>query len=97
MYDSKNLFAKILRGEIPNDTIYEADHVLMIGDAPGDMKAAKANNALFYPINPGDEPASWKQFHDEGFDKFIDGEYAGAYEEKLIAKFDECLPENPSW
>ena len=27
----------------------------MIGDAPGDMEAAKANDALFYPINPGGE------------------------------------------
>lgn len=32
MYDSKNLFAKILRGEIPNDTIYEDDHVLAFRD-----------------------------------------------------------------
>ncbi|MHC4434788.1 MAG: HAD family hydrolase, partial [Planctomycetota bacterium] len=27
---------------------YQQGHVLMIGDAPGDMEAAKANNALFY-------------------------------------------------
>ena len=40
---------------------YEKDHVLMIGDAPGDMKAAKANNALFFPINPGSEDLSWKR------------------------------------
>jgi len=76
---------------------YEKDHVLMIGDAPGDMKAAKANDALFYPINPGHEVASWKRFQDEAFDKFISGEYAGSYEEKLIAEFDSYLPENPSW
>ena len=37
----------------------------MVGDAPGDLKAAKANKALFYPINPGSEDASWKRFHDE--------------------------------
>jgi len=76
---------------------YEKDHVLMIGDAPGDMKAARANNALFYPVNPGDEDKSWKRFHDEAFDKFINGEYAGKYEEKLIAEFNACLPENPPW
>ena len=52
---------------------YEKDHVLMIGDAPGDMKAARANDALFYPINPGDEVQSWKCFHDDAFDKFING------------------------
>ena len=76
---------------------YEKDHVLMIGDAPGDMKAARANDALFYPINPGDEVQSWKRFHDEAFDKFINGEYAGEYEEKLIAEFDSYLPELPPW
>ncbi len=76
---------------------YEENHVLMVGDAPGDMKAAKANNALFYPINPGDEEKSWQRFHDEAFDKFINGQYAGDYEEKVIAEFDEYLPEKPPW
>ncbi len=76
---------------------YEKNHVLMIGDAPGDMKAAKANDALFYPINPGDEIESWKRFHDEAFDKFLNGEYACEYEEKVIAEFDAYLPELPPW
>ncbi len=76
---------------------YEKDHILMIGDAPGDMKAAKANDALFYPVNPGEETESWKRFHDEAFDKFIDGQYAGSYEEKLIAGFLGHLPETPPW
>jgi hypothetical protein len=76
---------------------YERDHVLMVGDAPGDMKAAKANDALFYPINPGDEVKSWKRFCDEAFDKFINGQYAGEYEDKVIAEFDAYLPELPPW
>ncbi|MFH1719029.1 MAG: HAD hydrolase-like protein [Planctomycetota bacterium] len=76
---------------------YEKNHVLMIGDAMGDMKAARANDALFYPINPGDEIQSWKRFHDEAFDKFVKGEYAGPYEEKVIAEFDSYLPELPPW
>ncbi len=76
---------------------YEKNHVLMIGDAPGDMEAAKANEALFYPINPGGEIESWKHFCDEAFGKFISGEYAGKYEEKLIKKFDSYLPELPPW
>ncbi len=76
---------------------YEPEHILMVGDAPGDMKAAKANDALFYPINPGDETQSWKRFHDEAFDKFINGQYAGEYEEMLIAEFDKYLPEKPPW
>jgi diadenosine tetraphosphate (Ap4A) HIT family hydrolase len=31
-YDNDNIFAKILRGEIPNDTVYEDDHVLAFRD-----------------------------------------------------------------
>ena len=76
---------------------YDKDHVLMIGDAPGDLAAARAVGALFYPINPGDEAASWKRFNQQAFDKFIDGKYAGNYEAKLVAEFDKYLPENPSW
>ncbi len=76
---------------------YEKNHILMVGDAPGDMKAARANDALFYPINPGDEAKSWKRFHDEAFDKFINGQYADIYEEKVIAEFDKYLPETPPW
>ena len=76
---------------------YEENHVLMIGDAPGDMKAARANDALFYPINPGHEIASWKRFRDEAFDRFLAGTYAGEYEAGLIAEFDGYLPELPPW
>ncbi len=31
-YDDSNIFAKILRGEIPNDTVYEDEHVLAFRD-----------------------------------------------------------------
>ena len=31
-YDNQNIFAKILRGEIPNDIVYEDDHVLAFRD-----------------------------------------------------------------
>ena len=32
VYDDDNIFAKILRGEIPNTTVYEDDHVLAFDD-----------------------------------------------------------------
>jgi phosphoglycolate phosphatase-like HAD superfamily hydrolase len=76
---------------------YAKDRILMIGDAPGDMKAARGNNALFYPINPGDEAQSWRRFSEEALDRFLKGRYAGGYEEKLIAEFDEYLPSIPPW
>ena len=31
-YDDQNIFAKILRGEIPNDTVSETDHTLAFRD-----------------------------------------------------------------
>lgn len=31
-YDDQNIFAKILRGEIPNDTVMETDHTLAFND-----------------------------------------------------------------
>lgn len=76
---------------------YRPDHILMIGDAPGDMKAARANNALFYPINPGHEEESWQRFFEEGMHKFLALEYAGDYEAGLIAEFEKFMPETPPW
>ena len=76
---------------------YDNSKILMIGDAPGDLKAARANNSHFYPINPGNEDESWERFYNESFDKFINGQYAGAYEERLIAQFDKYLPSTPHW
>jgi phosphoglycolate phosphatase-like HAD superfamily hydrolase len=76
---------------------YTPEKILMIGDAPGDYKAAKSNGALFYPIVPGGEEKSWKRFHEEALEKFIAGTYKGAYEEELVQEFDSSLPENPPW
>lgn len=76
---------------------YENTKILMIGDAPGDMKAARQNDAFFFPILPGDEDISWKRLHEEGLDKFFAGEYAGAYEDALVAEFETYLPETPPW
>jgi phosphoglycolate phosphatase-like HAD superfamily hydrolase len=76
---------------------YDHNKILMIGDAPGDYNAAKANGVLFYPINPGDEEKSWENFYNEALDKFFTGSYAGNYEGELIKEFDQHLPEKPPW
>jgi phosphoglycolate phosphatase-like HAD superfamily hydrolase len=76
---------------------WPADHVLMIGDAPGDLKAARANGFLFFPVNPGDESASWRRLHDEALEKFFGGTYGGAYEAALVAEFERLLPMAPPW
>ena len=76
---------------------YAENHVLMLGDSPGDLKAARDVGALFFPVNPGSEDASWQLFLDEAMEKFFNGAYAGAYETALIDKFQELLPETPPW
>jgi phosphoglycolate phosphatase-like HAD superfamily hydrolase len=76
---------------------YAPDHILMMGDAPGDMEAAKANGTLFFPINPGQEEKSWERFYREGLARFTAGTYAGAYEASLIAEFEKLLPSVPPW
>jgi len=76
---------------------YHDDKILMIGDAPGDRKAAKSNGVLFFPINPGKEDESWERFYNEGLDKFFKGSFKGDYENTLIEEFESYLPEHPSW
>ncbi len=76
---------------------YPDDKILMIGDAPGDLKAAKANGVLFFPVNPGHEESSWELLYKEALNKFFKGEYAGDYEKKLIEEFESYLPEHPHW
>jgi phosphoglycolate phosphatase-like HAD superfamily hydrolase len=76
---------------------YKPDHVLMIGDAPGDLNAARANGFLFYPVNPGHEEASWQRFYEESVHRFLAQEYGGKYEAALISEFEALLPETPPW
>ena len=63
----------------------------------GDLKAAQSVDALFFPINPGEEELSWQCFLDEGIDKFFSGDFAGDYQRELIQKYEVFLPEHPPW
>ena len=76
---------------------YEPHKMLMIGDAPGDMRAAMDVGCLYYPINPGAEEESWKRFNDESLGKFFDGTFAGDYQAQVVAEFEDYLPELPPW
>ncbi len=76
---------------------YHENNILMIGDAPGDLKAAMDNNALFFPVIPGSENRSWKRLYEEALDRFINGKYRGEYQDELLAEFEKSLPEKPSW
>ncbi len=76
---------------------YAKDCVLMIGDAPGDLAAARATGALFFPINPGHEEQSWERFYREGIERFFNKMYTVSYEASLIEEFEKLLPEVPPW
>jgi len=71
--------------------------MLMLGDAPGDRRAAEANGALFYPIIPGKETESWKRLVEEALPKFFEKTFAGSYQKELMVKFDQALPSKPPW
>jgi phosphoglycolate phosphatase-like HAD superfamily hydrolase len=76
---------------------YPVDRVLMLGDAPGDLRAARANGARFFPINPGHEEESWARFLGEGVERFFAGDFDDAYENDLISEFQRLLPSVPPW
>lgn len=68
---------------------YDASRVLMVGDALGDLDAARQNGVLFYPILAGKEKASWQELAREGLTHLEQGTYAGAYQQQKIREFEE--------
>ncbi len=59
------------------DKGYAEDHILMVGDAPGDLQAALENGVFFYPILVRHEAESWREFKDKALEKFVADEYEG--------------------
>jgi histidinol phosphatase-like enzyme len=76
---------------------YPDNKIILIGDAVGDLNAARNNGILFYPIVPGKEDESWERFMNEGYDRFTTGKFAGSYEESLLKEFMVALPDKPVW
>lgn len=79
------------------DGRFPRDRVLMVGDAFGDLKAARAFGCRFYPILPGQEEASWTRFNGEVYPAFAEGRYTPACEAALIEAFSAALPSLPPW
>ncbi|MCL2600508.1 MAG: hypothetical protein FWD88_04945, partial [Treponema sp.] len=50
---------------------YPSQKTLMIGDAPGDLEAARSIDALFFPIIPGKEEESWLRLKQDGLNRFL--------------------------
>lgn len=53
-----------------------ADNGLMVGDAPGDADAAEAAGVRFFPIRPGHEADSWREFRTAVLPAFRTGRYS---------------------
>lgn len=69
---------------------YAADHILMVGDAPGDRAAAEKNGVYFYPILARHEADSWADFVSKALPALIGGAYA-PYGEEMARRFVESL------
>lgn len=67
---------------------YEPDHVIMVGDAPVDLEAAKGAGVLFYPVLAYQERESWEKFPD-AFEQLRKGTYAGEVQDARIKEFEE--------
>lgn len=58
---------------------------------------SKSSFTCFDAVDPGKEEQSWERFYKEAVGRFLNGTYAGNYEEELIAEFDKLLSGNPPW
>ena len=70
---------------------YDSEKILMVGDAPGDLQAAKNNDVRFYPILVNKEGFSWERLVNEAVPKLMNGEFDEAYQNQLIEEFDNSL------
>lgn len=69
---------------------YPKENVLMVGDAPGDMAAAKMNGVFYYPILVKREAKSWAELED-AVHKLKENTFAGEYQDALVKQFTENL------
>ena len=70
---------------------YDTDKILMVGDAPGDLQAAKNNGVRFYPILVNKEGFSWERLVGEAVPKLMNGEFDETYQNQLIEEFNNSL------
>ena len=68
---------------------YSKEQTLMVGDAMGDLDAAKQNGVYYFPILPGKEKESWQELVNEALNRLASGTYGGEYQEKKIKEFME--------
>lgn len=71
--------------------------MLFVGDAPGDLDAARAAGAWFFPIVPRYEAESWSRLSYEGWPLFAAGCYNREYQNRLLDEFFSKLPVRAPW
>lgn len=69
---------------------YGEDHILMVGDAVGDRKAAETNGVFYYPILVKKEAKSWEEFKNIALDRFTGLDFK-EYEADKKKQFEENL------
>lgn len=66
---------------------YAPDHVLMCGDAVGDLEAAEKNGVFYFPILVRHEEESWKEFVTDGLPHLLKGTYGDGYQQEQKDRF----------
>lgn len=73
------------------DKGYAPDHVIMVGDAPGDCQAAMENGVHYYPILVRHEEMSWRRFQSDALKRLEEGGCDAQWQEQMIMEFKENL------
>lgn len=76
---------------------YPPERVLLIGDAPGDLQAARECGVGFFPTIPGQEAACWRELVATDLALFLQGRYRGEREDTHVAAFTGALSDIPPW
>lgn len=70
---------------------YAPDHVLMVGDAPGDCDAAEQNGVYYYPILVNREGESWQELQQKALPRLAEETYGGEYQTEKKHQFLQNL------
>ena len=65
---------------------FSPENILMIGDAPGDLEAAKNNDVYFYPILYGKEKESWSNLINGVLKEFLDNKYNDSKYQEIYSR-----------
>ena len=69
------------------DMGYKPDHIMMVGDSPGDLEAATQNKVAFYPILVGQEVNSWTLLREAVAERFQSRNFTQADQDLFIDAF----------